>query len=94
LYSLASQRVRAALGELDKQGVQNVAIAKFTHSGSQIIDWIPAGSEAKGRNLYLTCLEFVRRSVQDLRDRGHEVVLAGEWCAGGCRGRAAALTKH
>ena len=62
---------------LQHSGVQNVAIAKFTHSGSQIIDWTPAGSEAKGRNLYPAFLEFVRRSVQDLRDRGHEVELAG-----------------
>ena len=29
-----------------------IAIAKFTHSGSQIIDWTPEGSVAKERNLY------------------------------------------
>ncbi|MFM7869999.1 MAG: sialate O-acetylesterase, partial [Planctomycetaceae bacterium] len=58
-------------------GAENIAIAKFTHSGSQIIDWTPEGSEAKGRNLYPSFLEFVRQSVQDLRDRGHEVELSG-----------------
>jgi hypothetical protein len=62
---------------LKRAGVENMAIAKFTHSGSQIIDWTPAGSEARGRNLYPAFLEFVRKSVQDLRDRGHEVELAG-----------------
>lgn len=62
---------------LQSSGVENLAIAKFTHSGSQIIDWTPAGSEAKGRNLYPAFLEFVRGAVQDLRDRGHEVELAG-----------------
>lgn len=58
-------------------GVQNIAIAKFTHSGSQIIDWTPEGSEAKSRNLYPTVLQFVKDSVQQLKDRGHEVELAG-----------------
>ena len=30
----------------------NIAIAKFTHSGSQIIDWTPEGSMAKSRHIY------------------------------------------
>lgn len=58
-------------------GVENIAIAKFTHSGSQIIDWTPEGSEAKSRNLYPTFLQFVKESVQQLKDRGHDVELAG-----------------
>jgi hypothetical protein len=58
-------------------GVENIAIAKFTHSGSQIIDWTPEGSEAKSRNLYPTFLQFVKDSVQQLKDRGHDVELAG-----------------
>ncbi|MCX7400942.1 MAG: hypothetical protein NT138_24950 [Planctomycetales bacterium] len=58
-------------------GVENIAIAKFTHSGSQIIDWTPEGSEAKSRNLYPTFLQFVKDSVQQLKDRGHDVALAG-----------------
>ncbi|MFN9718261.1 MAG: sialate O-acetylesterase [Planctomycetota bacterium] len=58
-------------------GVENIAIAKLTHSGSQIIDWTPEGSEARSRNLYPTFLQFVRDSVQQLEDRGHEVELAG-----------------
>ncbi len=58
-------------------GMENIAIAKFTHSGSQIIDWTPEGSEAKSRNLYPTFLQFVKDSIQQLKDRGHEVELAG-----------------
>ncbi|MDE0914074.1 MAG: hypothetical protein OSB57_02715 [Planctomycetota bacterium] len=56
---------------------ERVAVAKFTHSGSQIIDWTPEGSEAITRNLYSGFIEFVRDSVQDLRDHGQEVELAG-----------------
>ncbi|MEZ6017151.1 MAG: sialate O-acetylesterase [Planctomycetota bacterium] len=55
----------------------NIAIAKFTHSGSQIIDWTPAGSEAVSRNLYPSFLAFVRGAVDDLKAHGHDVELAG-----------------
>jgi len=54
-----------------------IAIAKFTHSGSQIVDWTPAGSEAKSRNLYPGFLEFVRASIRELEERGQKVELAG-----------------
>ncbi len=43
----------------------------------RIIDWTPEGSEAKSRNLYPTFLQFVKDSIQQLKDRGHEVELAG-----------------
>ncbi len=62
---------------LKKSGESDFAIAKFTHSGSQIIDWTPAGSVAKSRNLYPRFLEFVRTSVEQLESRGHEVEVAG-----------------
>ena len=62
---------------LQNNGVSNIAIAKFTHSGSQIIDWTPEGSEAKSRNLYPAFMSFIRESIQDLQDRGHQVELAG-----------------
>jgi hypothetical protein len=62
---------------LKAAGVENIAIAKFTHSGSQIIDWTPEGSEAKSRNLYPTFLQFVKDSIQQLKDRGHDVEIAG-----------------
>mgnify|MGYP001228696004 CR=1 FL=1 len=55
----------------------NIAIAKFTHSGTQIIDWTPEGSEAKTRNIYPDFIAFVRESVQQLGEKGHEVELAG-----------------
>lgn len=55
----------------------NIAIAKFTHSGTQIIDWTPEGSEAKTRNIYPDFIAFVQESVEQLREKGHEVELAG-----------------
>lgn len=62
---------------LSDSGVSNFAIAKFTHSGSQIIDWTPEGSIAKSRNLYRDFIAFVEESIQQLHDKGHEVELAG-----------------
>ncbi|HEX9794828.1 MAG TPA: sialate O-acetylesterase [Planctomycetota bacterium] len=55
----------------------NAAIAKFTHSGTQIIDWTPEGSEAKSRNVYPDFVAFVRDAVAELTAKGHEVELAG-----------------
>ncbi|MCB1099802.1 MAG: hypothetical protein KDN22_29815 [Verrucomicrobiae bacterium] len=54
-----------------------IAIAKFTHSGSQIIDWTPEGSDAKTRNLYPDLLDFVRSSIRELEAKGQKVELAG-----------------
>lgn len=62
---------------LKSNEVTNIAIAKFTHSGSQIIDWTPEGSEAKSRNLYPKFLNFIRQSIDELEQHGHEVELAG-----------------
>lgn len=53
------------------------AIAKFTHSGSQINDWTPEGSEAKDLSLYPKFLAFIRESIRELQNRGHQVELAG-----------------
>ena len=55
----------------------NIAIAKFTHSGSQMNDWTPQGTEAKDRNLYPQFLAFIRESIQELQAKGHKVELAG-----------------
>ena len=55
----------------------NIAIAKFTHSGSQIIDWTPQGSMAKTRHIYPQFIEFVRESIAELAAKGHDVELAG-----------------
>jgi Carbohydrate esterase, sialic acid-specific acetylesterase len=55
----------------------NIAIAKFTHSGSQMNDWAPRGTEAKDRNLYPQFIAFIRDSLKELRAKGHEVELAG-----------------
>ena len=55
----------------------NIAIAKFTHSGTQLIDWTPAGSEAKTRNIYPKFVSFVNESVKELTDKGQRVELAG-----------------
>lgn len=62
---------------LRSAGVENVAIAKFTHSGSQIIDWTPEGSVAKSRNLYPDFLAFVREAMHELQEHGQDVELAG-----------------
>ena len=62
---------------LQAKKVKNFAIAKFTHSGSQIIDWTPAGSMAKTRNLYPKFIAFVKESLTELEAKGHEVDLAG-----------------
>lgn len=54
-----------------------IAIAKFTHSGSQIIDWTPEGSEAETRNLYPDFIAFIKESIDALRSAGNRVELAG-----------------
>lgn len=54
-----------------------IAIAKFTHSGSQIVDWTPDGSVAEDRNLYPAFLTFVRESLAAVEEEGHRVELAG-----------------
>jgi hypothetical protein len=55
----------------------NIAIAKFTHSGSQMNDWTPEGTSAKDRNLYPQFIAFIKASIRELQARGHEVDLAG-----------------
>jgi len=55
----------------------NIAILKFTHSGSQINDWTPEGTQAKERNLYSKFIEFIRSAIRDLEGKGHTVELAG-----------------
>ncbi|MDB4797397.1 sialate O-acetylesterase [bacterium] len=55
----------------------NIAIAKFTHSGSQIIDWTPEGSMAKSRHIYPKFIGFIKEAVQELEAKGHEVELTG-----------------
>jgi hypothetical protein len=55
----------------------NITIAKFTHSGSQIIDWTPEGSMAKSRHLYPKFISFIKEAVEELESKGHEVELAG-----------------
>ncbi len=55
----------------------NLAIAKFTHSGSQMNDWTPEGSVAKTRHIYAQFVAFVRESIGELSGKGHEVELAG-----------------
>ena len=55
----------------------SIAIAKYTHSGSQIQDWTPTGSEAETRNLYPSFVEFIQSSVDGLEEKGHGVEVAG-----------------
>ena len=62
---------------LQGKKIGNIAIAKFTHSGSQINDWTPQGTSAKDRNLYGPFISFIQESMQELRAKGHPVELAG-----------------
>ncbi|MBL8723743.1 MAG: hypothetical protein JNK49_06830 [Planctomycetes bacterium] len=62
---------------LTKGGHAPFAIAKFTHSGAQIVDFTPAGTDAKTRNLYAPWLAFVREQMAALAGKGHPVRLAG-----------------
>ena len=67
-----------SLGQtLQAAGMRNIAIAKFTHSGSQINDWTPEGSEARSRHLYPDFIAFIQDTMQDLKHKGHDVELAG-----------------
>ena len=54
-----------------------IAIAKFTHSGSQMNDWTPNGTAAKSRHLYPHFVQFVSQAIQELEQRGHQVSLEG-----------------
>ncbi len=65
----------ARLRRIDRRSP--IAIAKFTHSGSQIVDWTPEGSVAKERNLYPAFREFVRESMEAVREAGARPRLAG-----------------
>ena len=62
---------------LQEQLSDNIAIAKFTHSGTQIIDWTPDGSLAKTRHIYPRFISFVKDAVKELEEKGHTVELAG-----------------
>lgn len=62
---------------LYSKGVENIAIAKFTHSGSQMNDWTPEGTTTKDLNLYEAFISFIRGAIQDLKDKGHPVEVAG-----------------
>jgi hypothetical protein len=55
----------------------NIAIAKFTHSGSQMNDWTPQGTTAKDCNLYEPFIAFIRSAIQELKAKGHPVEVAG-----------------
>lgn len=76
LYDTFGPEVSFAMA-MQARGRDDFAIAKFTHSGSQMNDWTPEGSIAKSRNLYTQFIEFVNESIRELEERGNEVELAG-----------------
>lgn len=63
--------------EISQHSGEQIAIAKFTHSGSQIIDWTPEGSMAKTRHIYPDFIEFIRQAQRSLSDKGFDVEIAG-----------------
>lgn len=62
---------------LSRKRSGNIAIAKFTHSGSQLIDWTPEGSSARTRHIYPRFIAFIKTALKDLTEKGHTVELAG-----------------
>ncbi len=62
---------------LQAASVGNFAIAKFTHSGSQVNDWTPAGTSATDQNQYKPFINFIKQSIKELQAKGHQVDLAG-----------------
>ena len=62
---------------IQAKSLGNVAIAKFTHSGSQIIDWTPEGSMARSRHIYPEFVKFIQQSIRELEAKGHKVRLTG-----------------
>ena len=63
--------------ELSSKLPDNIAIAKFTHSGTQMNDWTPEGSVAKSRNIYPRFVRFVRETLEEISAKGNQVELAG-----------------
>jgi hypothetical protein len=63
--------------QLQAASVGNFAIAKFTHSGSQVNDWTPAGTSATDQNQYKPFINFIKQSIKELQAKGHQVELAG-----------------
>ena len=63
--------------ELSGKLPDNIAIAKFTHSGTQMNDWTPEGSVAKSRNLYPRFVRFVNETLEEISAKGNQVELAG-----------------
>lgn len=55
-----------------------IAIVKFTHSGSQINDWTPQGSEqAPERHLYPDFIRFIQSAIDAIEERGLIADLSG-----------------
>ncbi len=77
LYDTFGPELSFGAGMRKNDRRQPIAIAKFTHSGSQIIDWTPEGSVATARNLYPTFLAFIRESMEAIREAGGRPRLAG-----------------
>jgi hypothetical protein len=58
-----------------KKSADRLAVAKFTDSGSQILDWTPEGGGTKGRDRHEAFVAFVREAQKDLKGRGHAAAL-------------------
>lgn len=61
----------------DRLEDEQIAIAKFTHSGSQMNDWTPQGTDAKQRHIYPQFVEFIQKVRRDIERRGNKCEIAG-----------------
>jgi len=55
----------------------HIAIAKFTHSGTQMNDWTPEGTAARDMHIYDAFIAFIREAIRELEEKGHAVEIAG-----------------
>ena len=62
---------------ISQQKSGSIAIAKFTHSGSQMNDWTPEGSIAKTRHIYPDFITFTMETIRELEAKGHTVSVEG-----------------
>ncbi|MDA1014125.1 MAG: hypothetical protein O3A00_06680 [Planctomycetota bacterium] len=54
-----------------------MAVIKFTHSGAQMPDWLPQGSDERHRNLYPKFRAFIRKARNRIESTGYDCRIEG-----------------